>query len=254
MKSLIYLFIAFLIVKNISAREVGETEIITEDGIEVFQEEKYYLLKKNVKITSDTFMLSGENIKIFFNKNLYDIIKIEAKEDVTFNSDNYKLQCESQNLKFDLEKEEILLEGIKSKLFLEDIEMFSDGKIIVNNSNGNFELFGENSKLLNEEIIIEANSINGVFKNNNEEKEIEFIDIFDDNISYVKSNAIEMYARSIQFDNKSSIIKLDQNVKIIRNSEIITGDYGSIDTKLNSYKIKSKTNNKVKVVISNQDE
>ena len=42
MKFLIYLLLTFFIVKNIVAREVGETEIITEDGIEVFQEEKYY--------------------------------------------------------------------------------------------------------------------------------------------------------------------------------------------------------------------
>ena len=94
----------FFIVKNTVAREVGETEIITEDGIEVFQEEKYYLLKKNVKITSDTFVLSGNNVKIFFNKNLYDIIQIEAKYDVTFKSDDYNLQCVSQNLIFDLER------------------------------------------------------------------------------------------------------------------------------------------------------
>ena len=32
------------------ARDVGQTEITTEDGIEVFQDEKYYLLKKNVEI------------------------------------------------------------------------------------------------------------------------------------------------------------------------------------------------------------
>ena len=236
MKFLIYLLLTFFIVKNIVAREVGETEIITEDGIEVFQEEKYYLLKKNVKITSDTFVLSGNNVKIFFNKNLYDIIRIEAKDDVSFKSDNYNLQCISQNLKFDLEKEEILLEGVKSELFIEDIKMFSDGKIIVNNSNGNFELLGENSKLLNEEIIIKANSIDGIFTNNKEERKT------------------EMFATFIKFDNKSSIITLDQNVKIIRNNEVITGDYGSLDRKLNSYKIKSKTNKKVKVIISNQDE
>ena len=254
MNFLIYLLLTFFIVKNIVAREVGETEIITEDGIEVFQEEKYYLLKKNVKITSDTFVLSGNEVKIFFDKNLYDIIQIEAKDDVTFKSDNYNLQCGSQNLKFDLEKEEILLQGIQSKLFIEDIKMFSDGKIIVNHSSGNFELLGKNSKLFNEEIIIEANSIDGIFTNNKEERKIEFIDIFDQNISYVKSNETEMFAKYIQFDNKSSMIKLDQNVKIIRNNEVITGDYGSLDRKLNSYKIKSKANKKVKVIISNQDE
>ena len=31
---------------SVKAREIGETEITTEDGIEVYQDEKYYLLKK----------------------------------------------------------------------------------------------------------------------------------------------------------------------------------------------------------------
>ena len=31
------------------SRNSGETEITTEDGIEVFQEEKYYLLKKKCR-------------------------------------------------------------------------------------------------------------------------------------------------------------------------------------------------------------
>ena len=34
---------------NLYAREEGETEITTEDGIEVFQNEKFYLLKKKCK-------------------------------------------------------------------------------------------------------------------------------------------------------------------------------------------------------------
>ena len=36
------------------------------NGIEVFQEEKYYLLKKNVEIVSDEFELNGNLVKIFF--------------------------------------------------------------------------------------------------------------------------------------------------------------------------------------------
>ena len=47
-------FVNFIILSLISfglcSREIGETEITTEDGIEVFQDEKFYLLKKNVKI------------------------------------------------------------------------------------------------------------------------------------------------------------------------------------------------------------
>ena len=62
---------------QISARELGQTEITTDEGIEVFKQEKYYLLKKNVEITSDEFKLNADLVKAFFNKGLYDIIRID---------------------------------------------------------------------------------------------------------------------------------------------------------------------------------
>ena len=45
MKILINLIVILLISSTSIGREAGETEITTEDGIEVFQNEKYYLLK-----------------------------------------------------------------------------------------------------------------------------------------------------------------------------------------------------------------
>ena len=41
----IFLFLIFLSF-SVFAREKGQTEITTEEGIEVFQKDKYYLLKK----------------------------------------------------------------------------------------------------------------------------------------------------------------------------------------------------------------
>ena len=46
MKLIIKIIIIFLISVTLNAREIGETEITTEDGIEVFQNEKFYLLKQ----------------------------------------------------------------------------------------------------------------------------------------------------------------------------------------------------------------
>ena len=60
----IFILIVFYSIELIS-REVGQTEITAEDGVEVFQDEKYYLLKKNVKIESDNFILLGDLIKIY---------------------------------------------------------------------------------------------------------------------------------------------------------------------------------------------
>ena len=43
------------------------------------------------------------------------------------------------------------------------------------------------------------------------------------------------------------------DVKIIRNGEEIIGDYGTLDTKNNSYKIKSDKQKKVKAIIINNE-
>ena len=56
------------------SKGIGETEITTDDGIEVFQNEKYYLLKKNVKITSDDFEITSDRVKANFEIDLYDIL------------------------------------------------------------------------------------------------------------------------------------------------------------------------------------
>ena len=91
-KSLIVLLIIFLNYKYAIGRNVGETEITTDDGIEVFQEEKYYLLKKNVQIVSDEFELNGDLVKIYFEKDLYDIQELIASTSVNFKSNAYNIK------------------------------------------------------------------------------------------------------------------------------------------------------------------
>ena len=49
------------------------------------------------------------------------------------------------------------------------------------------------------------------------------------------------------------ILELIDDVIIIRDEEKITGDYGTLDTRNNSYKIKSNNQNKVKVIIQNNE-
>ena len=57
MKYIILVTIIFFTITNVNAVELGETQITAEDGIEVFQKEKYYLLKNNVEIISDNFKI-----------------------------------------------------------------------------------------------------------------------------------------------------------------------------------------------------
>ena len=252
----IILIILFLLISHNSSfsRNIGETEITTEEGIEVFQNEKYYLLKKNVKIESDTFNLTGDLIKIFFEKDLYDIKIIDAVGNVKMVSDSYRIKANGENLVFIVKTEEISLKGLNSNLITEDTDMYSDGTIIVNNITGDFLIEGQNSSLDTEDIFIEGEYIEGNFSTNNENKEINFLNVLDKKIAYIKTDDTEMYSNKINYDKKTSLIELENNVKIIRGGETITGDYGTLDTATNSYKVKSKDSKKVKVIILNQDE
>tara|TARA_B100000989_G_scaffold298103_2_gene286103 strand:- start:471 stop:1232 length:762 start_codon:yes stop_codon:yes gene_type:complete len=251
---IIFQFILIIFISiNLYAREKGETEITSEDGIEVFQDEKYYLLKKNVTINSDSFYLNANKVRINFDKNLYDINELNAYGNINFESPLYEINGSGETLNFQVKIEKIKIEGFGSKLITKDLEMLSDGFIEVNNQNGNFTLNGLNSKLINENIIIKAESIDGTFLDKVDKKEISFLNVVDKNISYVKNNETEMYAKKIVLNNNTSIIELIDNVTIVRDSEKITGDYATLDTKNNSYKIKSNKKTKVKLLIQNDE-
>ncbi len=184
---------------------------------------------------------------------MYDITELDAKGNVDFKSKEFEISGNGNFLNFKVKIEKIKVEGEGSQLITSDVKMFSDGFIEISNLNGDFFLNGLNSKLINENIIIKAETINGNFSENANEKEITYLEVIDKNISYVKNNDTEMYAKKINFDYDISIIELIDDVTIIRNEEKITGDYGTLDTRNNSYKIKSNNQNKVKVIIQNNE-
>ena len=251
MKFVILFLIIFLNYKYAIGRNIGETEITTDNGIEVFQEEKYYLLKKNVEIISDEFELNGDLVKIYFEDDLYDIQEINASTDVNFNSNTYNIKGKGETLKFNIQNEEIRVTGEKSQLFLEKTEMFSDGSITVNNVAGSFSIEGSNSKLISDTIFITGFVINGILVNKNGTREISNLEVHDKNTLSITTEDTEMFSKKAFYDSEKSIIELFDSVTIKRGGEIITGDYGVLDTNKNSYKVSSNNSNKVKVIISN---
>ena len=90
------------------SREVGQTEITTDEGIEVFQNEKYYLLKNNVQIISDDFQLDADLVKAYFEKNMYDIVKIECEGSVVLTSSKGVI-AKGQKLNFSPKNEDIVI-------------------------------------------------------------------------------------------------------------------------------------------------
>ena len=158
MIKLLIIFCIFTTILN--AREIGQTEITTEEGIEVYQKEKYYLLKSNVEIKSDNFNLKADHVKAFFDKDLYDITNIHAKGNVILES-NQEINATGNKIDFNAKNENIHIEGKKSYLRNKTMVMKSDELIEVNNDLGKFKLSGFNSEIKTTNLQITGTSIEG---------------------------------------------------------------------------------------------
>ena len=251
MKIIILYF--FLFCSILQARDLGQIEITTEEGVEVYQKEKYYLLKKNVKIVSDTFNLTAQKVKAYFDKDLYDITEIYSQGNVVLES-NQGLKVLGDEVDYSVKTNDIQIRGKKCFLKNNNITMSSDKSISVNNSNGEFELFGSSSQLISNDISILGENIEGLFINVNGENIIEKLKVEDKKQVNIKTETLNMFALRAEFNNDTNIIKLFDNVKIIRNNELISGDYAEMNTLDESYKIRSLDSKRVKVLLEKADE
>jgi len=238
---------------QVFARELGQTEITTDEGIEVFKQEKYYLLKKNVEIISDEFKLNADLVKAFFNEGLYDVIRIDSTGNVILKSKR-GIKAMGERVDFNVKDEDIKIYGNKSLLITNEMEMKSDGFIKVNNMSGLFSLEGENNTLKNQDVYISGYFINGSFIKFEEINEIENLFVEDQIEINIKTETLDMYSLKAKYNKKNNIIELFENVKIIRDNESIEGDYAIINTLTESYKVTSTNANKVKVLLKEKEE
>ena len=242
-----------IISQNLFAREPGQTEITADKGIEVFQNEKYYLLKKNVKISSDEFDLSADEVKAYFNKDLYDIIILDAHTNVIFEFHN-GANGSGENLNFLIIEEKLTINGQNSYVNFKNLKLNSDELIIIDNLKKQFFLNGINSKLRTENLEIIADSIEGKYDIIDNKNEIINLILIDKQLVSISEGQMNMFGKKVIYSKKDDLIELFDNVKIIRNNETIIGDYAKINTKDKSYKIISKDSNRVKLVIENNNE
>ena len=249
-----YIILICILFKSLFAAEIGQTEITTEGGIEVFQLEKYYYLKKNIDITTNDFKLKAEeSVKAFFDKDLYDIINVEAKKNVFFES-KQGLKASGENINFSIKDENIEILGKKSSLLIEDINMFSNQLIKVNHLTGKFILIGKNSSIITSDSKIYGSKIDGIYKMIDKNYEVQEMIISDNQEVNIQNATLNMFALKAHYSKKNDTIELFENVKIIRGKEIILGDHAIIDIVNQSYKVKNKDSNKVKVLISESNE
>ena len=249
---LLFIFI-FLFSFNSFSRDIGETEITADEGIEVFQNEKYYLLKKNVNIQSDRFKIKANLVKAYFDKDLYDIIKIESEDNVRLRSSK-GIIANGEKINFSIKNEDREVYGKRSSLIYNSIHMFSNEKIRVNNLTGQFNLRGDESELKTSTIQIFGSIIDGEFITINEINEVQNLYVEDRNQVNIITDNMNMFALRAKYNKKENVIELFERVKVIRGNETIIGDYANINTLTESYKVISNDKKKVKVLIVNADE
>ena len=222
---------------NIVKSEVvdkDQTEITTDGGIEVFQNEKYYDLKINVKIKSTNFDLEADNVKVFYENDFYDLVKIIATGEALLNT-----------------PEGAIIEG---------------AKVIYELKNKKFYIYG-NGKFVNNELVVIASEIIGSFKKMNNETHVNDVKASDSKEVYIENKDMKSYSKSAIYRKKTEILELFDDVKIIKNREVSTGDYANINMLTNNYFIQTNNNpiiingyqiksndNKVKLLISTEKE
>ena len=251
MKFLIIFLILFSF--QVFGRNAGQTEITTEEGIEVFKQEKYYLLKKNVRIVSDEFELSADLVKAYFENDMYNVVRIDSKGEVTLKSTK-NINASGEEIDFNIKNEDLFISGKNSLLIIDKIQMASDETIKINNLKGNFIISGLNSRLKSNDVNISGSLIKGTFIKIDEGNEVRDLYVEDKTQIYIKTKTLSMYAIKANYDKKNNIIELFEDVKIIRNNDVIIGHYAKINTLNDSYKVISKKSEKVKILLNKIDE
>ena len=162
--------------------------------------------------------------------------------------------AKGQKLNFSPKNEDIIILGINSSLIYDKLNMQSDGLIEVNNINGKFNLNGKKSELKNDSIQIIGDAIKGEYKTINGINEVINLIVTDSNIANIITEKLNMFAIKATYFKDKNLIELFGNVKVIRDNEIILGDYAKINTLTQSYKVVSKDSTKVKILINKSDE
>ena len=220
-KKILFIIFYIFIIKCINAEEIKKdaTIITTDGGIKVFQDEKYYDLEDNVNIDSKNFDLEAKNVIAYYDKDFYDLTKIIA-------TGNAKI---------------VTSEGAQ----------INGDKIIYEIKSGNFLIMG-NGLFINEGLIVRGEDIQGKIVEIDKVKYIEKVEAKDSEKVFIQNNHMKSYSKSAIYLKENNVLELFDEVKIIKDQEITTGDYANINLKTNDYTIKS-INNKVKLLINSDN-
>ena len=137
---------------------------------------------------------------------------------------------------------------------MNNLTMKSDKHIMIDDINLKFKLEGNISELTTDNLNIIGSDIDGSYEKVNGENEIVNLIVKSDQLTEITTDKLKMYSSEAIFSKEKNIIELFNNVKVLRNNEVIIGDYAKINTLDESYKVNSKKSKKVKVLIDSPNE
>ena len=216
----IILFNILILYSNNYLYGKNPTTITTDGGIKIFQNEKYYDLRDNVFIESKNFKLNSDNVLAYYDKDFYDITKIIATGN--------------------------------TKLVTKDGAVIMGEKVIYDIIKEEFSITG-NGSFKNERLTVIATEIDGSFIKVDDENQIKNVFARDDETVFINNNEMKSYSKSAIYAKKNEVLELFDDVKIIKNQEVTTGDYANINMINNNYTIKSKKGKKVKLLINSEE-
>ena len=230
------IFLIFIFISNIFFYKnhlLADTIITTDGGIEVFQNDKYYELSNNVDIKSKNFDLTANHAIVYYEKDFYDLIKVIAIGKAEIKTTEGAL-IKGNKVTYELKNEKFLIKG-----------------------NGIFK---------NKDLYIEGSNINGNMIKENDQTVVKYVEASDSETVYIKNREMQSYSKSAKYLKETEILELFNEVKIIKNQEVTTGDYANINMLTNNYSIKTNNNaivingylikkndNKVKLLIDAED-
>ena len=86
----------------------------------------------------------------------------------------------------------------------------------------------------------------------NNETHVNDVKASDSKEVYIENKDMKSYSKSAIYLKENEVLELFDEVKIIKGTEVTTGDYANINLETNDYSIKS-INNKVQLLISSDD-
>ena len=197
--------------------------------------------------------MSADLVKAFFEEDLYDITKIESEGNVKFSSSK-NFSAIGEKLNFSIMDNLINIYGNNSLIEMNNLTMKSDKYIMIDDINSKFKLEGSTSELTTDNLKIIGSNINGSYEKVNGENEIVNLFVKSNKLTEITTDKLKMYSSEAIFSKEKNIIELFNNVKVVRNNEVIIGDYAKINTLDESYKVSSNESKKVKVLIDSNNE